>query len=86
MEKRILLILAVLIFILNITSCNKGMVDFNMKFDYAILSLPNGEIVEGEIEKWWDYEEGDQIQVRINGNTYLVHSEDVVLIKKGAEQ
>ena len=65
---------------------NRGCADMNYTYDYAIISLPNGEIVEGNIEKWWDYENGDQIQVKIDGNIYLVHSEDVVLIKKGAEQ
>ena len=86
MKNRILFILAMVTIVFSLNSCNQGIVDLNLKFDYAIISLPNGEIVEGEIEKWWDYEESDQIQVRINGNTYLVHSEDVVLIKKGAEQ
>ena len=60
--------------------CNKQIIDTTYKFDYAIISLPNGEIVEGKVQSWNDYE-GDQIQVKINGATYLVHSMNVVLVK-----
>lgn len=58
------------------------MFDTVYSFDKAIISLPNGDIVEGKIDSWTDYEDGDQIQVKINGVVYLVHSSDVVLIKE----
>jgi ribosomal protein S1 len=61
------------------TGCNKQLFDVTYKFDKAIIQLPNGEIVEGAVDSWKDFE-GDQIQVVIDGVTYLVHSEDVVLI------
>ena len=48
-------------------------------FDRAIIKLPNGEIVEGEVESWCDYE-GNQLQITIDGKIYLVHSSDAVLI------
>lgn len=64
-----------------LTGCgNKQMFDTTYKFDKAIISLPNGAVVEGKVESWTDYEDGDQIQVKINGVIYLVHSSDVVLI------
>jgi hypothetical protein len=64
-----------------LTGCgNKQMFDTTYKFDKAIISLPNGNVVEGKVESWTDYEDGDQIQVKINGVIYLVHSSDVVLI------
>lgn len=63
-----------------LTGCNRQIVDVNYKFDRAIISLPDGEIIEGKIDSWRDYE-GDQIQVKIDGKTYLVHSTDIVLIK-----
>jgi outer membrane lipoprotein SlyB len=51
-------------------------------YNEAIISLPNGGVIEGTIESWTDYEDGDQIQVKLdNGKTYLVHSEDIVLIQ-----
>lgn len=36
----------------------------------------------GKIESWKDYDDGDQIQVKIDGTTYLVHSVNIVLIKE----
>ena len=65
-----------------ITGCNKQMVDLTYSYEYAILSLPNGEVVEGKVSSWTDYEDGDQLQVRIDGKTYLVHSANVVLISE----
>ena len=63
-------------------SCNYQMVDTTYKFDRAIINLPNGEVVEGPVDSWKDYEDGDQIQVKVNGKTYLIHSANVVLIKE----
>ena len=63
-----------------LSGCNKQMVDLTYSYEYAIISLPNGEVVEGKVSSWTDFEDGDQIQVRIAGKTYLVHSSNVVLI------
>ena len=60
--------------------CNKQMVDLTYSYEYAIIGLPNGEVVEGKVTSWTDFDDGDQIQVKINGKTYLVHSSNVVLI------
>ena len=60
--------------------CNKQMVDLTYSYEYAIIGLPNGEVVEGKVTSWTDFEDGDQIQVKIDGKTYLVHSSNVVLI------
>ena len=51
-------------------------------YEYAIIALPNGEIVEGKVTSWTDFEDGDQLQVKIDGKTYLVHSSNVVLISE----
>lgn len=61
-----------------LSGCNKSLIDTTYHYDYAVLVKPNGEIVEGEVQSWDDYE-GDQIQVKIDGVTYLVHSSDVCL-------
>jgi len=79
MKKAIALTL-VLILILALTGCNKQLVDLTYSYERAILSLPNGEVVEGRVSSWTDFEDGDQIQVRIDGKTYLVHSSNIVLI------
>lgn len=83
MKKKLAMMAAALALMFSLCGCgNYGVFDTTYEYDYAIISLPNGEIVEGEIEKWWDYEDGDQIQVKIDGKLYLVHSEDIVLIKE----
>ena len=61
---------------------NKDLFDTVYNYDYAIIQLPNGEIIEGKVEKWADYEDGDQLQIKIDGVIYLVHSNNVSLIKK----
>ena len=63
-----------------LAGCNKQMVDLTYSYNRAILSLPNGEVVEGKVSSWTDFEDGDQIQVKIDGKTYLVHSSNIVLI------
>ena len=60
--------------------CNKQVMDLTYSYERAIIRLPNGEIVDGKVTSWTDYEDGDQIQVKIDGKTYLVHSSNVVLI------
>ena len=78
--KKLTALVSALVLVLMLTGCNKQMVDLTYSYEYAILSLPNGEVVEGKVSSWTDFEDGDQIQVKINGKTYLVHSSNIVLI------
>ena len=83
MKKMIAIVLTaavVLSLAATMTGCNKQMVDLTYSYEYAIISLPNGEVVEGKVSSWTDFEDGDQIQVKIDGKTYLVHSSNIVLI------
>lgn len=76
----------VAIFAVTLTACgNMQMIDTTWNYNKAVISLPDGTIVEGNVESWKDYADGDQIQVKIDGVTYLVHSGDVVLISGGTE-
>lgn len=72
----------VIAMLLTMTGCNKQMVDTTYKFDEAIIKLPNGEIVNGDVNSWIDFSDGDQIQVKVNGVTYLTHTSNVVLINR----
>lgn len=63
-----------------LSGCNKQVFDTTYNFKTAIISLPNGNVVEGKVDSWRDYEDGDQIQVKIDGVTYLVHSSDICLM------
>ncbi len=82
MKKILLTIMMMILMAMILSSCNKQIFDTTYSFDKAIISLPNGDVVEGKVDSWTDYEDGDQIQVKINGVTYLVHSSDIVLIKE----
>lgn len=86
MKKISIIVLALMLVLMSVAlvGCdeyNYQMVDTTYGYDRAVVSLPNGEIVEGNVDSWFDFEDGDQIQVKIDGTTYLVHSSDVVLIK-----
>lgn len=61
---------------------NRQLIDTTYTFDYGIIKLPDGEIVEGPVQSWKDYE-GDQIQVCIDDVTYLVHASNAVLEYSG---
>ena len=84
--KKIIAILLVAVVVLSMaliaTGCNKQLVDLTYSYEYAIIGLPNGETVEGKVSSGTDFEDGDQIQVKIDGKTYLVHSSNIVLISK----
>lgn len=71
-----------IILTISLSGCNKQVVDLTYKYDRAIISLPNGEIIDGKVESWTDFEDGDQIQVKIDGKMYLVHSSQIALINE----
>ena len=79
MKKLIAMILALLM-VLSTTGCgNYTYFDFQYTFNRAIIQLPDGEVVEGKIDSWTDYE-GDQLQIEIDGTVYLVHAANAVMI------
>ena len=85
MNKLIALLMIVLI-VLGLTGCNYVLFDTKYRFDYAIIKLPNGEVIEGKIVKWTDYD-GEQLQIVMeDGNTYLVSSFYTTLISYGSER
>lgn len=75
-----ILAVCIAVIMLLVTSCNKQIIDLQYSYNYAYIELPNGETVSGRIDSWTDYADGDQLQVTINGNVYLVHSSDCVLV------
>lgn len=78
MKKKILA--AILMTSIFLTGCgNKDMFDTTYTFKYAEIKMPSGEVIKGRVETWTDFEDGDTIQVKINGETYLTHISNVVL-------
>ena len=64
------------------TSCNRSILDTKYKFEYAYVLLPGGEVVAGPVDFWRDFDDGDQLQVTINGVTYLSFGSNIVLCSK----
>ena len=60
---------------------NVGIFDTTYQFDKAIIELPDGNVISGKGDKWNDYE-GDVVQVKIGGKTYLTQYSRVVLISE----
>lgn len=79
MKKKLFATILALGMVLSMSACNYQLVDTTYSYKYAIISLPNGKLVEGEVDSWRDYE-GDQLQVTVDGVTYLVHATDAVLM------
>ena len=76
MNKKLLAAILALGMALSLAGCgNRQMIDLTYSYKYAIISLPNGEIVEGKV-----FEDGDQLQITVDDVTYLVHATDAVLM------
>ena len=46
----------------------------------AVYWNPNGEIIEGKVTSWLDFDQSDTVQITMNGKTYLTHYMNVCLI------
>ena len=82
MKKILATFILMLLMAATLSGCNRQIIDTTYNFGKAIIYLPDGQIVEGKVENWLDYENSDQIQVKIDGVIYLVHSSNIVLIKE----
>ena len=59
---------------------NRTLIEVKNRFDRAIISLPNGEVVEGKISSWQDYSDCDVVQITMGGKTYITSYSNVCLI------
>ena len=64
------------------THGNRRLIDTKYRFDRAIIQLPNGEVVDGKVSSWLDFDDSDAVQVTIDGKTYLTHYTNVCLIEE----
>lgn len=81
--KRLLALMLVLIMVVGLLcACgNRTMLNVTYTYERAMVALPNGEVVEGKVEKWTDWEDGT-VKVFIDGKSYYTHSENVILISE----
>ena len=77
--RKIISLLLILSIAVCIAGCNRTIFDTVYHFDRAVVLLPNGETICGDVDTWCDYD-GDQLQIVIDGTVYLVHSSNAVLI------
>ena len=84
MKRIILVIIAAILACLLLTGCgNRTMIDTTYSFSRAIVYAPDGtKVAEGNVTNWRDYDDSDQLQVCINGKTYLTAAENIILIKE----
>ena len=81
MKKFVCIILVIVTVLTLFAGCNRQIFDTTYAFDRAIIKLPNGEIVEGKVSSWCDYD-GEAIQIVIDGVTYYTQTNNVVMIKE----
>ena len=77
---KIIAVVLVLIFAILLSGCNKQIVDTTFSFNYGIVYSPSGDVIaQGKVQSWADFEDGDQLQVKIDGVMYLTHASNIVL-------
>ena len=84
--KKIICIALILTLALALTACQVGNRqvgwDTTQTFTYAILELGNGEVVEGTVTSWRDFDDSDVVQFTMGDVTYLTHYSKVILTTK----
>ena len=84
--KKIICIALILTLALALTACQVGNRqvgwDTTQTFTYAIIELGNGEVIEGTVTSWRDFDDSDVVQFTMNGVTYLTHYSKVILTTK----
>lgn len=74
MKKIIVLSLIIVL----LTGCNKQIIDLDYTYDKVVCNYDGDKFVLN-IDKWTDYN-GEQIQVKSNGKTYLLSANKCYLI------
>ena len=75
-----ILLVGIMVLSSMLTACNKQVLDFTYSYEYAIIKLPDDTVIEGKVQSWKDYD-GEQLQIVIDDNTYLVNSVNAVMMK-----
>lgn len=85
--KVVALVALLIVCTLVLSSCSIGNrqigIDLTQSFHWAIIELGNGELIEGQITAWRDFDESDIVQFTLDdGITYLTHYSKVILCTK----
>lgn len=80
-NKAILSVCACLLLMIFLVGCASGENSIDVR-KYAIVKLPNGDIVEGEVQsitRW----SASLVDVKIDGKTYSVHPINLAIVYEG---
>lgn len=80
--KKIMCLLSMLFLLVGCQDNKKYDLFDTQGYNYAIIKLPTGEIIEGDIQYWRDFSDGDQLEVKVNDVIYLTSSYNCILIYK----
>jgi len=78
--KKVLSVIIVVFVVFMATGCNQQMIDLDYTYNKAYCNY-NGDKFELKIDKWNDYE-GEQIQIKSDGKTYLLSANNCYLVKE----
>lgn len=82
--KKIAIIVLLVILCVSLSACTIGNRKIGLDttpptFRWAIIQLGNGELIEGPVDFWRDYNQSAILQITIDDITYLTHSTNVIL-------
>jgi hypothetical protein len=84
--KKIAIVALIIVLCLTLTACQIGNrkigIDTTQTFRWAIIQMGNGELIEGPVDSWRDFDESDVVQITIKGVTYLTHYANAILATK----
>ena len=71
----------VLIMVVGLFCCCGQTTTVNASHDYnrAYIALPNGEVIEGKVSRWNDWNYGT-VKVVVDDKTYYTHFTNVILV------
>ena len=61
---------------------NQSWFDTTYSFEYVQIAMPNGDVIEGRVQSWLDFDNSDVVQIKVDNKVYLTHYMNVVLISK----
>ncbi len=79
-KMELFLVVSVLLMALFFTGCKSNGNSIDDKSVTAMIEMPNGEIVQGVVEKSAAFSYG-VVKIKINGITYATHIENVVVME-----
>lgn len=84
--KSVIAMILCVVMVMSLCGCNFAgydWIDTNYHFNKAIIAMPDGSVVEVEIAKWADAEDGEQLTITAkDGTRYLTSSYNCILIEE----